>query len=209
MPEEKFSKKRHADRQARRRLTPARSSAPCGLRNVLYRESRHVWIAASLHSVGRNSYRKNGIIAGVLLVACFVLFIVRSVTGADDRSEMPWLLLGSLGCFVSSLIIFVGVLLKIASDLPIVFDQNEGVFYGGRYQPDSSRIPETARPLSSIKCVQFREEIDISIVLSEPEGKTISILDPMASHVVEMAQELGEFLNVPVVEADVAPEDDS
>ncbi len=174
-----------------------------GHREVLEPEGRHALIAMPKDVVGWKSARTTAIVAGIVFFVAILLFMADQA-GAVSRPRvhaMSGLAMCALACLVLSIAMTIGAIIKAVSDCPIVFDHSAGVFYGGRYQADPARIPATARPLSAIKCVQVREGFafgHVGIVLTEPEGRMTPVLEPLAQHAAELAQQLAEFLSVPV-----------
>ncbi len=178
-----------------------------GHRSVLHEEFRHILLAAPEDTVGWASMRVGWFVAGTILVVAVALFAKGQMTAhlLRLRREPNWYSLAAFGCMIISAGVFIGTFIKAGSDLAIVFDHNVGLFYYGKYQPDPARVPSHAKPLNMIQHVDCYEGYKIGqvgITLSEPEGKRISVLAPRVGETAALAEQLAEFLGVPVVEAE-------
>ncbi len=169
-------------------------------------------IATPDDTVGRGSIRVGWVAVGVFLIAAIVLFAMgRSMVPPRQVGSPPnWYSLAAMACVLLLIGAIVGVVIKADSDPAIVFDHNVGMFYYGKYQADPVDVPLHAKPITRIQhvaCYKGYKIGQVSIVLSEPEGKSISILEPLVGRTKALAQELAEFLNVPVIEVEEPAEE--
>jgi hypothetical protein len=176
-----------------------------GHREILQAKGDHLLIAKPREGI---SVRGMFLLAVFLLVGAIVLFALSQtfVPPRLSRHAPPnWYFMGSMACVGLALTIFFGAAIKSSTQQALVFDRDAGIWYPGRYQGSAARPPVAARPLGliqSVACYRGYKLGQVNVVLSEPEGKVVNILEPSRQWTPVLAAQLAEFLGVPVVDTE-------